>query len=159
MAQPIEEQLKIMQAYAEGQPAYCREEFRDIGKKVEETGHQFDFKHSHYSLTPMDWCTGKEAIDAYDTFMRHGYEGNPPPTDYGVTLSVEDRLTNNTKEFWKKVMDVVDTFSIFMAGAEWILRNGDSGIDFRKSLQDMRKQGELRQAEQNAKAESALYGH
>lgn len=159
MPQSIEEQLEIMQAYADGQPVYCRPHHHDIGKMVEEKDHQFNFKDAFYSLTPLDWCTGKEAIDAYDTFMRYGSEHDQCPSQYGITLSVNEPITNKKKEFWKKAIDAVDTFSIFIAGAEWIIRNCGSGIDFHKSLDEMRKKGEYRQAELNAEEKIALHGH
>lgn len=159
MAQSIEEQLEIMKAYADGKPVYMREEYRELGKKVEDKGHQFDFKHAFYSLKPIDWCTGKEASDAYALFMRNGSEDDEAPTQYNVTSSTKDDYTNKVREYSRSALNVVDTYPIFIAGAEWVLRNEGKGIDYKKSLQELREYYKKKQAQQDFDCRTALYGH
>lgn len=154
--QSIEEQIAIMKAYAEGKPVYRNNEFREVGERVEATGHQFNFERSFYSLTPLDWCTGKEAIDAYYLFCRHGSDKDPAPPTYNVTSHTTERMTNKTLEYTKTAMDFVDTYSIFIAGAEWVLKNKDSKIDFEKSLQVLREKYKERSEKQDYEERRAL---
>lgn len=157
MKQSIEEQIKIMKAYADGKTVYRRLNHKDLGEKLTETDHQFNFEEAVYSLNPMDWCTGRPAIDAYVNFMRHGSDHDEAPQTYWVTLSTEDPLTKKHKSYDKSAMDTVDTFSIFIAGAEWVLMNLDRGIDFKQSLEEVRKKYQEKQAEQEFKCHAALY--
>lgn len=156
MAQSIEEQIEIMKAYAEGKPVYRTDRFKEVGEQVEAKDHQFNFERSFYSLTPLDWCTGKEAIDAYYLFCRHGSDKDSAPPTYSVTSHTTERMTNKTLEFTKTAMDFVDTYSIFIAGAEWVLKNKGNEIDFEKSLQDLREKYKERAEEQNYKERHAL---
>ena len=163
MKQTIEEQLEIMQAYAVGTKVYRRLDGHDVGVQVEEVGHQFNFDGAIYSLTPMDWCTGKEAIDAYESFMRHGSESDECPSQYYVTLSAEDKRSARVNTFDRKAIDAVDTFSIFIAGAEWVLKNTeweighkDRRLDFVQSMNALREKYMERQAEQHAAERIAL---
>ena len=158
MAQSIEEQLEIMKAYADGKPVYRRSEYRELGEKLEEKGHQFDFKHAFYSLKPIDWCTGKEAADAFALFMRNGSEDDSAPTQYNVTSSTKDDYTGKVREYSRSGIDVVDTYPIFIAGAEWVLRNKDKGIDYKKSLKELREYYKEKQAQQALDCRTALYG-
>ena len=158
MAQSIEEQIAIMKAYAEGKPVYRRAEYRELGEKLEEKGHQFDFKHSFYSLEPIDWCTGKEASDAFALFMRDGSEEDSPPTQYNVTSRTKDDDTGKEREYSRSGIDVVDTYPIFIAGAEWVLRNEGRGIDYKKSLKELREYYKDKQAQQELERRTALYG-
>jgi len=147
MSQTIEEQMAIMKAYADGQPVWRRPSYRDVGERVTEKEHQFNFEDSFYSLTPLDWCTGKQAIEAYDSFMRNGSESDGAPMQYRVTVSVISDQDGQNSNYEKKAMDSVDTFAIFIAGAEWAIRNKDTGIDFRQSLNDFREKAKTRQDE------------
>ena len=156
MAQTIEEQLEIMKAYADGKPVYRQFKYHDIGEQVEATGHQFNFEGAFYSLTPLDWCTGKEAIVAYETFMRNDSDA---PTTYYVTLSREDPLTKKKLEYEKKAVDVIDTFSIFIAGAEWVIRNHGKGIAFNQSLKNFRDRYTEIQCGEQLEMDRALSGH
>ena len=159
MAQSIEEQLEIMKAYADGKPVYRRSEYRELGEKLEEKGHQFDFKHAFYSLEAIDWCTGKEAADAFAVFMRNGSEDDAPPAQYNVTSSTKDDYTGKVREYSRSGLDVVDTYPIFIAGAEWVLRNEGRGIDYKKSLKELREHYKQKQAQQDFECRNALYGH
>lgn len=154
--QSIDEQIAIMKAYAEGKTVYRSTAYKEVGEQVEEKGHQFDFAHSFYSLTPLDWCTGKEAIDAYCLFCKHGSDKDPAPPTYNVTSHTTERMTNKTLEYTKTAMDFVDTYSIFIAGAEWVLKNKDNGIDFEKSLQVLREKYKQRSEEQDYRERHAL---
>jgi len=151
MAQTIEEQLEIMKAYADGKPVYRRSKCQDVGKKVEAVGHEFNFEYATYSLTPMDWCTGTEAIAAYETFMRTGSESTGSPEQYFVKYTRSDGFKQN--EYERKAIDAFDTYSIFIAGAEWVLRNQDRAlknnenkIDIEQSLKKFRDAYENRQS-------------
>lgn len=159
MEQTIEEQLEIMKAYADGKPVYRRAKYRELGEKLEENGHLFDFQHAFYSLKPIDWCTGKEASDAFALFMRNGSEDDEAPTQYNVTSSTTDDYTNKVREYSRSGIDVVDTYPIFIAGAEWVLRNQDRGIDYKKSLKELREYYKQKQARQELDRRTALYGH
>ena len=159
MSQTIEEQLEIMTAYADGKPVYRRAEYRELGEKLEEKGHLFDFQHAFYSLKPIDWCTGKQAADAFALFMRNGSEDDEAPTQYNVTSSTTDDYTNKVREYSRSGIDVVDTYPIFIAGAEWVLRNEGKGIDYKKSLQELREYYKKKQAQQELDCRTALYGH
>ena len=154
--QSIEEQIAIMKAYAEGKPVYRTSFFKEVGEQVEAKGHQFNFETSFYSLTPLDWCTGKEAIDAYYLFCRHGSEKDSAPPTYSVTSHTTERMTNKTLEYSKTAMDFVDTYRIFIAGAEWVLKNKDNEIDFEKSLQYLREKYKQRSEEQDYEERHAL---
>ena len=156
MAQSIEEQLAIIKAYAEGKPVYRRSNYRNIGEQVEEKWHQFNFESSVYSLTPLDWCTGKDAIEAYISFMKHGSESDQPPSTYHVTSSREDPMTKKQLKYSQTAMDLVDAYPIFIAGAEWVLRNKDMGIDYTKSLQELREKSIEKQREQEYERDRAL---
>ena len=156
MAQTIEEQLEIMKAYADGKPVYRQLNHHDIGEQVEATGHQFNFEGAFYSLTPLDWCTGKKAIAAYETFMRNDSDA---PSTYYVTLSREDPLTKKKLEYEKKAVDAFDTFSIFIAGAEWVIRNQGKGIDFCQSLKDFRERYTEIQCEKHREMDRVLSGY
>ena len=156
MAQSIEEQIEIMKAYAEGKTVYRRPDYRDIGEKLDPKGHQFNFEHAIYSLTPLDWCTGKDAIEAYIAFMRNGSESDQPPSTYHVTCSREDSLTKQTFKYTKTAMDLADAYPLFIAGAEWVLRNKDMGINFEKSLQELREKSIEKQREQEYERDRAL---
>ena len=154
--QSIEEQIEIMKAYSEGKPIYRTDKFKEVGEQVEAKDHQFNFEDSFYSLTPLDWCTGKEASDAYYLFCRHGSDKDPAPPTYSVTSHTTERMTNKTLEYMKTALDFVDAYSIFIAGAEWVLKNKDNDIDFWKSLQVLREKGEKRSEEQNYEERHAL---
>jgi hypothetical protein len=156
MAQSIEEQIEIMKAYADGKPVYRTDRFKEVGEQVEAKGHQFNFERSFYSLTPLDWCTGKEAIDAYYLFCRHGSDKDPAPPTYNVTSHTTERMTNKTLEYTKTAMDFVDTYIIFIAGAEWVLKNKGTEIDFEKSLQVLREKYKQRSEEQDYRERHAL---
>lgn len=136
MAQSIEEQLAIIKAYAEGKPVYMRSNYRNIGTQVEEKGHLFNFESSVYSLTPLDWCTGKSAINAYRSFMS---EHDDAPSSFGVTLTCKDRLSGHENDYVRSCVNRYDIFTVFIAGAEWVLRNQDKGIDYDKSLAELRE--------------------
>ena len=151
--QSIEEQIEIMKAYAEGKPVYMTSKFKEVGEQVEAKDHQFNFEDSFYSLTPLDWCTGKEASDAY---CRHGSDKDSAPPTYSVTSHTTERMTNKTLEYSKTAMDFVDTYSIFIAGAEWVLKNKGSEIDFEKSLQVLREKYKQRSEEQDYRERHAL---
>lgn len=154
--QSIEEQIAIMKAYAEGKPVYRTSFFKEVGEQVEAKGHQFNFETSFYSLTPLDWCTGKEAIDAYCLFCRHGSDKDSAPPTYSVTSHTTERMTNKTLEYSKTAMDLVDTYRIFIAGAEWVLKNKDNEIDFEQSLQVLRQKYKKRSEEQDYEERNAL---
>lgn len=154
--QSIDEQIAIMKAYSEGKPVYRTSEFKEVGEQVEAKDHQFNFEDSFYSLTPLDWCTGKEAIDAYYLFCRHGSDKDSAPPTYSVTSHTTERMTNKTLEYSKTAMNFVDTYTIFIAGAEWVLRNKDNGIDFEKSLQYLREKYKQRSEEQDYEERHAL---
>lgn len=159
MAQSVEDQLEIIKAYAEGKPVYRRPNHKHLGEKVTEKNHQFDFVGSVYSLTPIDWCTGREAGYAFAMFMEHGSEKDDAPSRYSVTYSAKDELTNKVNAYSTDAVNVVDTFSIFIAGAEWVLRNKDKGIDYEKSLQNLREKGKERQAQMEFDRDRILYSH
>lgn len=155
MAQSIKEQMEILKAYADGKPVYKREHFADIGERVTEENHQFNFEDSFYSLKPLDWCTGKEAIDAYTSFMHHGSEKDEAPPSFTATSKVKNRMSTQEREYVHYCMETYDTFSIFIAGADWVIRNKDSGIDYNKSLDAFREsyqkiQTDKREEERNA---------
>lgn len=65
-------------------------------------------------------------------------------------------MTNKTLEYTKTAMDFVDTYSIFIAGAEWVLKNKDSKIDFEKSLQVLREKYKERSEKQDYEERRAL---
>lgn len=155
--QTIDEQIAIMKAYAEGKPVYRTKASKEVGEQVEAKDHQFDFADFFYSLTPLDWCTGKEAIDAYYLFCNHGSEKDSALPTYTVTSNATDRRTNEALEYRKTALDFVDAYSIFIAGAEWVLRNKDNGIDFEKSLQYLRETCEKRVEEQIYEERRALH--
>jgi hypothetical protein len=141
--QNINEQIAIMKAYAEGKPVYMRhrESGNPIGTQVEATGHQFNFERCEYSLTPMDWCTGKSADAAYSTLLRYGTGHDDVPQTYSITRSAPHPYKEGEKlTYDMSAIDVVDVYPIFMAGAEWVLKNTNSGIDFQKSLEEFRKE-------------------
>lgn len=154
--QTIDEQIAIMKAYAEGKPVYRTKEFKEVGEKVEAKDHQFNFEDSFYSLTPLDWCTGKEAIEAYCLFCRHGSDKDSAPPTYSVTSHTTERMTNKTLEYSKTAMNFVDTYSIFIAGAEWVLKNKGNEIDFEKSLQYLREKYKERSEEQDYEERHSL---
>ena len=154
--QSIEEQIEIMKAYSEGKPVYMTSKFKEVGEQVEAKDHQFNFEDSFYSLTPLDWCTGKEASDAYYLFCRHGSDKDSAPPTYSVTSHTTERMTNKTLEYSKTAMDFVDTYSIFIAGAEWVLKNKGNEIDFEKSLQVLREKYKKRSEEQDYEERHAL---
>ena len=154
--QSIDEQIAIMKAYSEGKPVYRVSEFKEVGEQAEAKDHQFNFERSFYSLTPLDWCTGKEAIDAYSLFCRHGSDKDSAPPTYSVTSHTTERMTNKTLEYSKTAMDLVDTYRIFIAGAEWVLKNKDNEIDFEKSLQYLREKYKQRSEEQDYEERHAL---
>ena len=156
MAQPVEEQIKIIQAYANGQPVYKRSEDSAVGEKVEEKDHQFDFQHTFYSLTPLDWCTGKEAIDAYEIFLRYGSGNDSAPDQEQVTDSATNMYTGRQSTYERDVIDVLGTFSIFIAGAEWVMHNKDTGIDFQESLKSLRVKYSSHLREQLKERDAAL---
>lgn len=133
MKQSIEDQMKIMKAYAEGQTVYKRHVYSEVGEKLTEKDHQFNFESTVYSLTPMDWCTGRPAISAYELFMKNGSEKDDAPSSYNVCVG------EGSHAYRKEAMDVVDTFLVFIAGAEWVIKNTERGIDFTQSLDDFRK--------------------
>lgn len=154
--QSIEEQIEIMKAYAEGKPVYRSDRFMEVGEQVEAKDHQFNFEYSFYTLTPLDWCTGKEAIDAYSLFCRYGSDKDSAPPTYIVTLHTTERMTNKTLEYKKTAMDLYDTYRIFIAGAEWVLKNKDIEIDFEKSLQVLREKYKKLSEEQDYAERHAL---
>lgn len=153
MAQSIDEQLEIIKAYAEGKPVYRRSNYRNIGEQVEEKWHQFNFESSVYSLTPLDWCTGKSAIDAFMSFMS---DHDDAPSSFGVTLTCKDRLTGHENEYVRYCVNSYDTFTIFIAGAEWVLKNLDKGIDYDKSLAELREKYLEIQQEKRHEEDAAL---
>ena len=67
-----------------------------------------------------------------------------------------ERMTNKTLEYSKTAMDFVDTYSIFIAGAEWVLKNKGNEIDFEKSLQVLREKYKKRSEEQDYEERHAL---
>lgn len=154
--QTIEEQIEIMKAYAEGKTVYRRGEYRDIGEKLDPKGHQFNFEHAIYSLTPLDWCTGKDAIEAYISFLKNGSESDKPPSTYNVTSSREDPMTKKQLRYTQGAMNLADAYPLFIAGAEWVLRNKDMGIDYTKSLQELREKSIEKQREQEYERDRAL---
>ena len=153
MAQSIEEQLEIIKAYAEGKPVYRRSNYRNIGEQVDAKGHQFNFESSVYSLTPLDWCTGKSAIDAFMSFM---YEHDDAPSSFGATLTCKDRLTGHENEYVRSCVNMYDIFTLFIAGAEWVLKNQDKGIDYDKSLAELRDKCIEIQQEKRHEEDAAL---
>jgi hypothetical protein len=112
--QSIDEQIAIMKAYAEWKTVYRNNSFKEVGEQVEAKDHQFNLEDSFYSLTPLDWCTGKEAINAYYLFCRHGLDKDSAPPTYNVTSHTTERMTNKTLEYTKTAMDFVDTYRIFI---------------------------------------------
>lgn len=158
MSQSIEEQLKIMKAYSEGRPVYRRLKYHDVGELVEEKNHQFNFEQAFYSLTPLDWCTGKQAIDAYTLFMRNGSERDEAPVQYNITETRESSFGDKKCQYTRSAMDTVDTFTIFIAGADWVIRNSGRGIDFSKSLDDFHAKYKEIQSDMNSAKERALSG-
>ena len=158
MAQRIEEQIEIMKAYADGKPVYRRGSWREIGELLTEKNHQFDFEHAVYSLTPLDWCTGKEAIDAYESFMRHGSENDPAVATYSVSTSAVNPRTNKKNEFIHSCVDVWNTFSIFIAGAEWVIKNMERGINYTDSLNSFREKYHKIQDEKRDEERRVLRG-
>lgn len=152
--QNINEQIAIMKAYAEGKPVYMRRSGGDnpIGTQVEPTGHQFNFERSEYSLTPMDWCTGKDADAAYSTLLRYGTGHDDVPQTYTITRSTPHPYKENEKLTYDlSAIDVVDVYPIFIAGAEWVLKNMNNGIDIQESLKKFRKtRNEMQMNEYNA---------
>ena len=153
MAQSIEEQLAIIKAYAEGKPVYRRSNYRNIGEQVDEKGHQFNFESSVYSLTPLDWCTGKSAIDAFMSFMS---DHDDAPSSFGATLTCKDRLTGHENEYVRSCVNMYDIFTLFIAGAEWVIKNQDKGIDYDKSLAELRDKCIEIQKEKRHEEEVAL---
>lgn len=153
MAQSIEEQLAIIKAYSDGKPVYRRSNYRNIGEQVDEKGHQFNFESSVYSLTPMDWCTGKSAIDAFMSFMN---EHDDAPSSFGATLTCKDRLTGHENEYVRSCVNMYDIFTLFIAGAEWVLRNQDKGIDYDTSLAELREKCIEIQKEKRHEEDAAL---
>ena len=156
--QSIEEQLDIMKAYSEGKPVYRIDDIDDIGKQVEPKDHQFNFANFFYSLSPLDWCTGKSATDAYELFIRNGSEKDPPPAAYNVTCTREDETTKKKFQYTRRAMDTVGTYVFFVAGAEWALKNKDNGIDFSKSLDSLRGKYKRMMEDMDADKRSALGG-
>lgn len=153
MAQSIEEQLAIIKAYAEGKPVYCRSNYRNIGEQVEEKCHQFNFESSVYSLTPLDWCTGKSAIDAFRSFM---FEHDDAPLSFKVTVTYKDQITERENAYVRSCVNMDDIFTLFIAGAEWVIKNQDKGIDYDKSLADLRKKCIEIQQEKRHEEDAAL---
>ena len=151
--QSIEEQIAIMKAYSEGKAVYKRESGSNpIGKQLEPTGHQFNFERSEYSLTPMDWCTGKDADTAYTTLLRYGTGNDDVPPTYIITRSAKHPYREDKPLTYDlAAIDVADIYQIFIAGAEWVLKNMNNGIDFKESLKKFReKRHEMKINEYNA---------
>lgn len=157
----IDEQIAIMKAYAEGKPVYMRHSGggNPIGTQVEPTGHQFNFDRIEYSLTPMDWCTGKEADAAYSTLLRYGTGHDDVPPTYTITRSAKHPYNENEMLTYDlSAIDVVDIYPIFIAGAEWVLKNMNNGIDFQKSLKKFREERQEMQINEYNACERALHG-
>lgn len=156
--QSIEEQIAIMKAYAEGKPVYMRQSIGNpIGTQVEPTGHQFNFERTEYSLTPMDWCTGKDADDAYSTLLRYGTGHDDVPPTYTVTRSAPHPYKDEKLTYDLSAIDVVDVYPIFIAGAEWVLKNMNNGIDFQESLKKFSEKRHEKQINEYNACERALH--
>lgn len=157
--QTIDEQIKIMKAYADGKPVYMRKAGSNlIGTQVEPTCHQFNFEEYEYSLSPMDWCTGKDADSAYSTLVRYGTGNDDALPAYTVTRSAKHPYKDETLTYSMPAIDVVDVYPVFIAGAEWVLKNLNNGIDFQESLKKFRKKRhEMQMNEYNA-CDRALHG-
>lgn len=157
--QTIEEQIAIMKAYAEGKPVYMRESGSNpIGKQLEPTGHQFNFERSEYSITPMDWCTGKDADAAYSTLLRYGTGNDDVPPTYIISRSSKHPYREDKQlSYDLAAIDVADIYPIFIAGAEWVLKNMNNGIDFQESLKKFRKIRHEIQLNEEQACERALH--
>ena len=156
MSTTIEDQLAILKAYAEGKPVYMRKKFEAVGKQVEPEGHLFDFHDAIYSLSPLDWCTGKDAITAYATLLLHGTEEDTLNTSR-VYSEREDDYTHEKLTYHRDSLNLVDAYPIFIAGAEWVLRNLDNGIDFQESLKEFRKKCIEKQRTEDEERRRALH--
>ena len=150
--QTIDEQIAIMKAYADGKPVYMRKSGRNlIGTQVEPAGHQFNFEEYEYSLSPMDWCTGKDANSAYSTLLRYGTGNDDELPIYTVTRSAKHPYKDETLTYSMSAIDVVAVYPVFIAGAEWVLKNLNNGIDFHESLKKFREiRSEMQINEANA---------
>ncbi len=156
MPMSIEEQMTMLKAYSEGKPVYMRKTFEVVGKQVEPEGHLFDFKSNFYSLTPVDWCTGKDAVTAYATLLLHGTEKDTLQTSR-VYSEREDDYTHEKLTFHTDSLNLVDAYPIFIAGAEWVLKNLDKGIVFQESLEKLRENCVERQRAEDDERRRALH--
>lgn len=91
-------------------------------------------------------------------FMRNGSEDDEAPSQYNVTTSTKDDYTGKVREYNRSGIDVVDTYQIFIAGAEWVLRNKGKGIDYKKSMQKLREYYKKKKAQEDLECRNALYG-
>ena len=158
MSMSIEEQLAIRKAYSEGKPVYMRRAFEVVGKQVEPEGHLFDFKSYFYSVSPLDWCTGKDAVTAYATLLLNGTENDKLQTSR-VYSEREDDYTHEKITYHTDSLNLVDAYPLFIAGAEWVLKNLDNGIDFQKSLEKLRENCIERQRTEDEERRRALHIH
>lgn len=83
-----------------------------IGTQVEPTCHQFNFEEYEYSLSPMDWCTGKDASSAYSTLLRYGTGNDDALPIYTVTRSAKHPYKDETLTYSMSAIDVVDIYPI-----------------------------------------------
>ena len=158
MSMSIEEQMAILKAYSEGKPVYMRKTFEVVGKQVEPEGHLFDFKSYFYSVSPLDWCTGKDAVTAYATLLLNGTEKDKLQTSR-VYSEREDDYTHEKLTYHTDLLNLVDAYPLFIAGAEWVLKNLDNGIDFQKSLEKLRENCIERQRTEDEARRRALRIH
>lgn len=156
MPMSIEEQLAILKAYSEGKPVYMRKTFEAVGKQVEPEGHIFDFKSNFYSVSPLDWCTGKDAVTAYATLLLNGTENDMLHTSR-VYSEREDDYTHEKLTYHTDSLNLVDAYPLFIAGAEWVLKNLDNGIDFQESLEKLRENCIERQRTEDEARRRALH--
>lgn len=158
MPMSIEEQLDILKAYAEGKPVYMRRNIEFVGKQLEPAGHVFDFASNVYSLSPLDWCTGKDALTAYATLLHHG-TGNDEINIKRGCIENEDEDTKEKLKYSVEWLNLVDAYPLFIAGAEWVLKSLDNGFDFQESLKKFRKKCIERQRTEDENRRRALHLH